>query len=64
MTVPFGGASVLVTGGQGFVGAHLCERLLAAAVALAVFLLLGMNLLAGVVTGGLALVTIVALLSS
>ncbi|WP_274715901.1 NAD-dependent epimerase/dehydratase family protein [Thermoleophilum album] len=30
MTVPFGGASVLVTGGQGFVGAHLCERLLAA----------------------------------
>ena len=31
---------------------------------LAVFLLLGMNLLAGVVTGGLALVTIVALLSS
>ncbi|HLW26907.1 MAG TPA: AzlD domain-containing protein [Kiloniellales bacterium] len=39
----------------------LWERLLATAVALGVFLLLGMNLLAGVVTGGVALVVIVVL---
>lgn len=41
----------------------LWERLLAAAIALAVFLALGMNLLIGVVTGGLALVLILTLLS-
>lgn len=41
----------------------LWERLLAAAIALGVFLALGMNLLAGVVTGGVALVAILALLN-
>ncbi|MFA5538063.1 MAG: AzlD domain-containing protein [Gemmobacter sp.] len=39
----------------------LWERLLAAGLALGVFLALGMNLLAGVVTGGAALILIVAL---
>lgn len=41
----------------------LWERLLAGAIALGVFLALGMNLLAGVVTGGAALIVIVAFLS-
>lgn len=39
----------------------LWERLAATAVALAVFLALGMNLLAGVVTGGVVLVLLVVL---
>lgn len=39
----------------------LWERLLATVIALGIFLALGMNLLAGVITGGVALVIIVSL---